>query len=81
LWRGALGFCKLALRSSPTAVTLERTDTGEEAEVVPGDDPVVLSGLPGEIVLYLFGRRGVAEVDLTGSPDAVAAFTRRDSSV
>jgi uncharacterized protein (TIGR03085 family) len=81
LWRGALGFCKLALRRVQVPVRLERSDTGETADVKPGDDPVVLRGLPGEIVLYLFGRRAVADVELSGPEEAVATFTRRESSV
>jgi uncharacterized protein (TIGR03085 family) len=81
LWRGALGFCKLALRKEQIPVTLERSDGGEAADVRPGANPVVVRGLPGEIVLYLFGRRDVADVELTGPEDAVTAFIGRDFSV
>jgi uncharacterized protein (TIGR03085 family) len=80
LWRGALGFCKLSLRKVPMGVRLERTDTGETADVRPGNDPVVLRGLPAEIVLYLFGRRSVANVELTGPSEPLAAFTARTFS-
>jgi uncharacterized protein (TIGR03085 family) len=38
-------------------------------------DPVVtIAGRPGEILLYLFGRRGAAHVDISGSPAACAAL-------
>jgi len=38
-----------------------------------GPQPVTVSGEPGEILLYLSGRR-VAEVDLTGDPEGIAKF-------
>ncbi|HEY3604819.1 MAG TPA: TIGR03085 family metal-binding protein [Sporichthyaceae bacterium] len=42
-----------------------------------GGQPVVrLSGAPGELLLYLFGRREVAEVELSGPPDAVEIVRR-----
>jgi uncharacterized protein (TIGR03085 family) len=37
-----------------------------------GADPVVLRGEVGELFLWMFGRRGAAEVTLEGSDDAVA---------
>ncbi|HYO85549.1 MAG TPA: TIGR03085 family metal-binding protein [Dermatophilaceae bacterium] len=33
---------------------------------------VVLTGAPGELVLYSFGRKSVAQVDVFGAPEAVA---------
>jgi uncharacterized protein (TIGR03085 family) len=38
-----------------------------------GAPPVTISGPVGECVLYVYGRKGVAEVVLDGPPDAVAA--------
>jgi hypothetical protein len=32
-----------------------------------------LVGLPGEVLLYLFGRQAVADVEITGEESAVAA--------
>ena len=37
-----------------------------------GGPSAVLTGRPGELVLYLFGRRSAADVELTGDADAVA---------
>jgi hypothetical protein len=34
----------------------------------------VITGTPGELLLYSFGRRGVAQVDITGSKEALAAL-------
>jgi hypothetical protein len=58
-------------------VSLERTDTSDTAQVRPGVDPVVVHGLPSEIVLDLFGRRAVADVRFTGPAESVAAFRAR----
>jgi hypothetical protein len=33
-------------------------------------------GLPGELLLFLFGRRDVADVAITGSPEAIEALQR-----
>ena len=35
---------------------------------------VVVKGTPGELLLYLFGRRGVAQVDVSGPQEALAAI-------
>jgi hypothetical protein len=40
-----------------------------------GNTTVRISGEPGELLLYLFGRRAVAEVDIDGPPSAVALLT------
>ncbi|MBA4083760.1 TIGR03085 family metal-binding protein [Janibacter terrae] len=48
-------------------VTARRRD-----RIGSGDGPVVeIHGRPGEIILFGFGRKGVAEVELTGPPEAV----------
>jgi uncharacterized protein (TIGR03085 family) len=35
-----------------------------------------VEGLPGELLLFLFGRRGVADVKIAGSPSAIEAVHR-----
>ena len=40
-----------------------------------GAPTVTISGPIGECVLYVFGRKGVARVDIDGPPEAVAAVT------
>ena len=35
---------------------------------------VVVTGTPGELLLYSFGRRGVAQIDLSGTDEALAAI-------
>jgi hypothetical protein len=37
---------------------------------------VRIVGLPGELLFYLFGRRGAAQVELIGAADPVEAVGR-----
>ncbi|MCV7309969.1 TIGR03085 family protein [Mycobacterium paraffinicum] len=46
---------------------------GSRVTLRPGSPAALLSGQPGELLLYLFGRQGAADVDLSGPPEAVAA--------
>ena len=46
-----------------------------------GPDIVTLSGPPSEILLYLFGRRSAAQVEVTGQPAAVSALGRFELGV
>jgi uncharacterized protein (TIGR03085 family) len=41
-----------------------------------GDETVTITGRPGEIVLFLLGRRGAAHVDIAGSDVAKAALDK-----
>src|SRR5205814_13683 len=57
--------------------------TGEVAEVRQAPTPratVVVAGLPSETILFLYGRRPVADVDIAGTDEAVATFTRSERS-
>jgi uncharacterized protein (TIGR03085 family) len=38
-----------------------------------GSPTATLTGPPGELLLYLYGRRTVAKVEITGAPSAIAA--------
>jgi uncharacterized protein (TIGR03085 family) len=46
-------------------------DAGERKHVGGGSRPVTLRGRPGELTLFLSGRRRVARVELEGDPAAV----------
>jgi len=41
-----------------------------------GQPTARLRGLPGELLLFLFGRRDAADVEVSGSPEAVEALRR-----
>ena len=45
--------------------------TGEQKHVGGGSRPVTMTGTPGELTLFLSGRRDAAHVDLTGETPAV----------
>ena len=71
LWSPLRWFAKGITRHSPAALSLARTDTGEESVARKGDDPVVARGLPSELALYVYGRAPVAGVELDGAPESV----------
>ncbi len=76
-WRRAAALGRLSLRHSPVAVWLERDEPhGEPVRIGRGPDIVTVSGPPSELVLYLFGRRSAARVEVFGQRAAVAAMTR-----
>ena len=50
--------------------------TNERVRVRPGSPTVRLSGVPGELLLYLFGRQAAAQVELGGPPEAIAVLRR-----
>ena len=41
-----------------------------------GQPTARVCGLPGELLLFLFGRRDSADVEITGSSDAIEAIRR-----
>jgi uncharacterized protein (TIGR03085 family) len=51
-------------------LSLALTD-GETKHIGGGSRPVTIKGRSGELTLFLAGRRGAAEVDLTGETEAV----------
>jgi uncharacterized protein (TIGR03085 family) len=64
---------KYFLRHSPVGVRLRTPDGQTLADV--GDEPrITLTGRPAELVLYAFGRKDQAQVELDGPADALEAF-------
>ena len=55
---------------------IEWAGTDELLTVRRGDATARLSGPPGELLLYLFGRQPVARVEVGGPTVAVAAVER-----
>jgi uncharacterized protein (TIGR03085 family) len=79
-WRmAAITGRRLARRVKPYGIALVRPD-GTRREL--GDHPrAVLSGAPVELVLFLSGRRGAAQVGLDGDPAAVAKVQATSSDL
>ncbi|MFE3205075.1 TIGR03085 family metal-binding protein [Embleya sp. NPDC059237] len=84
LWKRAKGSSRIALRRVPVGVALRRTDTGADEPAQPihkGTPVVTLAGHPAELLLYLFGRKEHARVEVTGDPDAVQALRAADTGL
>ncbi|OBH31163.1 TIGR03085 family protein [Mycobacterium sp. E342] len=77
LWRNVRrGGRFLARRLSGCGLEVSWVGTGARATVRAGAPVAALSGAPGELLLYLFGRVGSAEVEVSGPPEAIAAVRR-----
>ncbi|HEX2360481.1 MAG TPA: TIGR03085 family metal-binding protein [Jiangellaceae bacterium] len=78
LWSALVARNRFFFRRSPVAVALRRPDgTSFAARSGSGyGGEVVLVGRPGELLLYAFGRRRHARVEVMGDDADVNAFTR-----
>lgn len=72
LWKLASSAGKLMARKAKCPLVLERSDTAETATLLKGDDVATVRGLPSELVLFLYGRKAVRDVEIDGSDAAVA---------
>ena len=73
LWRVLGWFAGRAFGRAPVGVILRRPD-GTSRTVGDRTPVVTVTGPPGELLLFAFGRQDHARVDLDGEPDAVAAL-------
>ena len=77
LWRNVRrGSRYLGRRLRDAGLELEWAGTCERLKVRPGDPTVRLTGPPGELLLYVFGRQRAAQVEVSGPAEAVAAVQR-----
>ena len=74
VWRALRLFGRGLVRQAGVPVRIAREDTGAEATLRHGADPVVVSGPPGEVALFLFGREHTRDVRLLGPEDRTAAL-------
>ena len=75
--RGALSrSIRMLARGLPVGLELRPTDTTDTSAITAkaGDPVVTIEGPVGEIMLYVFGRKDVAQVELAGDDDAVQAI-------
>jgi uncharacterized protein (TIGR03085 family) len=70
LWK-MLGF-GMSKKSIPDVALALRAPDGREKQVTKAGKPVVLVGDPGELALYLSGRKAAAVVTFEGDDSAVA---------
>lgn len=78
IWKLGRGSGRLMARRVGVPIRIRRTDTGAETTLAKGADPVVVSGPPGEVVLFLFGRDYARDLTFEGPPDAVARVRDAD---
>jgi uncharacterized protein (TIGR03085 family) len=77
LWRNvSLGSWFLARRLRGAGLELEWAGTAKTVRARRGEPTARITGSPGEVLLYLFGRQGAAQVEVRG-PDAAVQAVRR----
>ena len=72
LWKVVRVSGRMLARPVGVPLRIRRTDTGAAATLLRGEDPVVISGLPSELAMFLYGRDEVRDVAFDGPADAVA---------
>lgn len=70
LWSRLKVMARSLMRKAPAGVTLTAPGFGSVVAKA-GDPQVTLTGAPGELLLYAFGRQGAARVEASGDPDLV----------
>ncbi|MEH3077797.1 MAG: TIGR03085 family metal-binding protein [Quadrisphaera sp.] len=74
LWRSLKGLARLVYRRASVGVVLA-VPAGPQLVAVRRERQVVVTGEVEELVLHATGRRGAAQVEVSGPDDAVAAFS------
>lgn len=81
-WKRIPVMARLLLRRCPVAVWFARDlPPVEPLRIGRGPQIVTISGRPSELLLYLFGRREAAQVDLIGTPAALRALAEVELGV
>ncbi|ATZ27197.1 hypothetical protein SLAV_27025 [Streptomyces lavendulae subsp. lavendulae] len=75
LWSRLEKLARLTGRRSPVGLVLRRPD-GRTAVAHKGVPVVTVTGEPGELTLFCFGRQDAAAVELEGEKEAVSRLTR-----
>ncbi|WP_030209381.1 TIGR03085 family metal-binding protein [Streptomyces sp. NRRL S-87] len=75
LWARLEKLARLTGRKSPVGLVLRRPN-GQTAVAHKGTPVVTVTGEPGELTLFCFGRQEAAHVELDGDKTAVARLTQ-----
>ncbi|MEU6733052.1 TIGR03085 family metal-binding protein [Streptomyces physcomitrii] len=70
LWSRLERTARVVGRKAPTGVVLRRPD-GRTVVARKGAPVVTVTGEPSELLMYVYGRQSVADVQLDGEPEAV----------
>jgi len=82
LWSALKRSARLMFRRSATGIVLIGEGQGRYAAKLPDQHgTVVLRGTPAELVLYAYGRKDVARVELEGDADDIAALQRAELGI
>jgi uncharacterized protein (TIGR03085 family) len=73
IWKASGTGTALARRRLGKIGLVLRTPDGRERVVKDAEPRVVLTGAPGELALFMSGRKQAAVIEFEGPPDAVAA--------
>jgi uncharacterized protein (TIGR03085 family) len=73
VWKLLRRGAKMATRGVRGAGLVLRRPDGAEIAARKGEPVATLTGEPVELLLYVMGRRGAAQAELDGPPEAVAA--------
>ncbi|MER6116465.1 TIGR03085 family protein [Streptomyces sp. A0642] len=74
LWSRTEKAARVLGRKAPVGLVLRRPD-GQTAVAHRGTPVVTVTGEPGELLLFAFGRQDAARVDLEGEQDAIGRVT------
>lgn len=76
IWK-AIGFAGRGLvRPAEVPVVIRWAGTERKATLASGSDPVTITGLPGEVAMFLFGRTKTVGLDFAGPPESVAGLRK-----
>ncbi|WAL94951.1 TIGR03085 family metal-binding protein [Streptomyces sp. Je 1-369] len=73
LWSRLERSARLAGRKAPVGLVLRRPD-GQTAVAHRGAPVVTVTGEPSELLMYVYGRQDVADVELDGDKQAIATL-------
>ncbi|UQA96034.1 TIGR03085 family metal-binding protein [Streptomyces halobius] len=74
LWTRTERMARVLGRGSPVGLVLRRPD-GQTAVAHRGTPVVTVTGEPGELTMFAFGRQAVADVELDGDKEAIAKLS------
>lgn len=78
LWSRLEKAARLLGRKAPVGLVLRRTN-GQTAVAHGGTPVVTVTGEPGELTMFAFGRRDVARVELEGDKEAIARLREAEA--
>jgi uncharacterized protein (TIGR03085 family) len=77
LWNAVKGAGRLSARKAGVPVRIARSDVPDQSATLRrGEDPVTVTGLPSELVLFFFGREQTRGLRFDGPPESVQSLQR-----